>query len=153
MNVLAPVSTIMSTDLITITPGESLIAVREMFEKNNIHHIPVVHYKEIIGLISKTDYLYFKQGCAGGIGGKEKETYQLSQWKAEEIMTSKLAKLESDDPIRTALELFRLNRFHALPVLKNRDLIGIVTTHDIIEALASEKVTLENYQDIDNLKN
>lgn len=148
MNVLAPVSTIMSTELITITSGESLLAVREMFEKNNIHHIPVVRYKEIVGLISKTDYLYFKQGCLVGVGEKEKETYQLNQWKAEEIMTSKLAKLESDDPIRTALDLFRLNRFHALPVLKKGDLVGIITPHDIIEALANEKVTLENYQNI-----
>ena len=148
MNVLAQVSTIMSTDLITITPGESLLAVREMFEKNNIHHIPVVRYKEIVGLISKTDYLYFKQGCVGGVGEKEKETYQLSQWKAEEIMTSKLAKLESDDSIRTALDLFRLNRFHALPILEKGDLVGIITPHDIIEALANEKVTLENYKTI-----
>lgn len=148
MNVLAPVSTIMSTKLITISPGESLLAVREMFEKNNIHHIPVVRYKEIVGLISKTDYLYFKQGCVGSEGEKEKEIYQLTQWKAEEIMTSKLAKLESDDPIRTALDLFRLNRFHALPVIENEELVGIVTPHDIIEALANEKVTLENYQTI-----
>lgn len=148
MNVLAPVSTIMSTDLVTITPGESLVAVREIFDKNNIHHIPVVHYKEIVGLISKTDYLYFKQGCVGGVGGKEKQTYQLNQWKAEEIMTSKLAKLEHDDPIRTALDLFRLNRFHALPVIENGDLVGIITPHDIIEALASEKVTLEAYQSL-----
>jgi len=148
MNVLAPVSTIMSTDLITITPGESLLVVKELFEKHNIHHIPVVRYKEIVGLISKTDYLYFKQGCVGGVGGQEKETYQLNQWKAEEIMTSKLAKLERDDPIRTALDLFRLNRFHALPVLENGDLVGIITPHDIIEAIAKEKVTLENYQKI-----
>ncbi len=148
MNVLAPVSTIMSTDLITITPGESLVAVREIFEKNNIHHLPVVRYKKIVGMISKTDYYYFKQGCVAGEGQKEKETYQLNQWKAEEIMTSKLAKLEVDDPIRTALDLFRLNRFHALPVLDKGDLVGIVTPHDIIEAIAAEKVTLENYQTI-----
>lgn len=98
-------------------------------------------------MISKTDYYYFRQGCVGG-GQKEKETYQLNQWKAEEIMTDKLAKLEVDDPIRTALDLFRLNRFHALPVLENGDLVGIVTPHDIIEAIAAEKVTLENYQTI-----
>jgi len=150
MNVLAPVSSIMSTDLITVTPGESLVAVRELFEKNNIHHLPVVRYKTIVGLISKTDYLYFKQGCTRGEGQKEKETYQLNQWKAEEIMTSKLAKLESDDPIRTAIDLFRLNRFHALPVLENEDLVGIITSHDIIDALAKDKVTLQNYQDINS---
>jgi len=103
-----------------------------------------------VGLISKTDYLYFKQGCTRGEGQKEKETYQLNQWKAEEIMTSKLAKLESDDPIRTAIDLFRLNRFHALPVLENEDLVGIITSHDIIDALAKDKVTLQNYQDINS---
>ena len=146
MNVLAPVSRIMSTDLITITPGESLVTVRGIFEKNNIHHIPVVHYKAIVGMISKTDYLHFRQGCMGEEGQKAKETYQLNQWKAEEIMTSKLAKLDSDDPIRTALDLFRLNRFHALPVLEKGELVGILTPHDIIDALATEKVPLENYR-------
>ena len=146
MNVLAPVSRIMSTDLITITPGESLMAVRNIFKNNNIHHIPVVRYKAIVGMISKTDYLYFKQGCLGGEGQEAKETYQLNQWKTEEIMTSQLAKLESNDPIRIALDLFRLNRFHALPVLEKGDLVGILTPHDIIDALATEKVPLENYR-------
>lgn len=148
MNVLAPISTIMSTDLITITPEESLVAVREIFEKNNIHHLPVVRYKAIVGMISKTDYYYFKQGCVGGAGKEEKEIYQLNQWKAEEIMTSKLAKLAIDDPIRTALDLFRLNRFHALPVIDKGNLVGIVTPHDIIEAIADEEITLEDYQTI-----
>jgi acetoin utilization protein AcuB len=136
----------MSTDLITVTPGETLVKVRELFEKHNIHHIPVVKFKEIVGMISKTDYLYFKQGCLNGEGGREKEVYQLNRWNAEEIMTSKLAKLDSDDPIRTALDLFRLNRFHALPVIDNGKLVGILTTHDIIDALADEKVTLEDYR-------
>ncbi|MCB0644425.1 MAG: CBS domain-containing protein, partial [Phaeodactylibacter sp.] len=55
MNLNAPVSTIMTTNLITVNPEDPIQKVNEIFEKNNIHHIPVVRYKDIVGIISKTD--------------------------------------------------------------------------------------------------
>ncbi len=62
MNVLAPVKTIMTTDLITVNPKDKITEVKKIFETNKIHHIPVVRYKEIIGMISKTDFLQFIRG-------------------------------------------------------------------------------------------
>ena len=70
----------------------------------------------------------------------------MRAWKAEDIMTSKLAKVESTDPIRTALEVFKTNRIHALPVEENHELVGIITTYDIICALAEEPIHLDDYK-------
>lgn len=47
MNVLAPVKTIMSTDLLTVTPADKLTLVKEIFDEHNIHHLPVVRFKEL----------------------------------------------------------------------------------------------------------
>ena len=53
--------------------------------------------------------------------------------KVRDVMTKKLATLEPTDKIGSAAELFLLNRFHAVPIVVNGDLIGIVTSFDILK--------------------
>lgn len=145
MNIIAPVSTIMTTKLITVNPLDNLEIVKRLFTENNIHHLPVVRGQEIIGIVSSTDFNHFLRGFARDKGDEMTENLRLQTWKAEDIMTSKLAKLEATDPIRTALEVFKTNRIHALPVVEGGKLVGIVTTYDIITLLAKEPTTLDDY--------
>lgn len=146
MNVLAPISTIMTAKLHTVNPDDSLMMVKEIFDNNKIHHIPVVRYKHIEGIVSKTDFLHFLRGFKTNEMDKFIDETRLRSWKAEEIMTKGLAKVESTDPIRTALEVFLVNRFHAIPVVDNDELVGIVTTFDVIRAIEDEPIPLENYK-------
>ena len=46
---------IMTTDLITADPDETIDAVRHKLIANHIQHIPVVEGKKILGIISKGD--------------------------------------------------------------------------------------------------
>ena len=62
MNVLDPVKSIMTTKLITVSTGDKLTVVKEIFDNNRIHHVPVVRYKELVGIISKTDFMHFLRG-------------------------------------------------------------------------------------------
>ena len=141
MNVLAPVKSIMSTHLITVAPSDKLSIVKDIFDDHNIHHIPVVRYKELIGIISKTDFLHFLQGFSPNQEDRFVNYARLRSYSAEEIMTKGLAKLNPNDRINIALEIFMVNRFHAVPVVENDELVGIVTTYDIIKALASEPIS------------
>ncbi len=146
MNLLRPISSIMTKKVITVTPKESLVEVKKIFDSHNIHHLPVVHYKKIVGIISQSDFLYFLHGYVPSALEKLVESNRLKAFCAEDIMTKKMAKVNQDDTIRTALEVFRLNRFHALPVVEEDELIGIVTTFDIIDAIAKEPIQLEDYK-------
>ena len=65
--------------------------------------------------------------------------HRLQHTKASEIMTTHLAKLEPDDRINVALEVFSKNLFHALPVVEGGELAGIVTPFDVMKALLEEK--------------
>lgn len=136
MNVLDAVSTIMSKDLITVGPHDPLTDVKEIFEKYNIHHVPVVKFKKIVGIVSKSDFLYFMRGFSTSEEDRFINDARMRAYTAEEIMTKGLAKVEPEDRIGVALEVFKVNRFHAIPVVKNDELVGIVTTFDIIKALA-----------------
>ncbi len=137
MNAYAPISTIMVTDLVTVNPDENLLAVKKIFDNHAFHHLPVVRFRKIVGIVSKTDFNHF----TGGINhaGERENTKLLERTKVEDIMTRGLGKLEPDDRINVALEIFSKNWFHALPVVENDELIGIVTTQDVIKAIMNEK--------------
>ncbi len=136
MNVMNKISTIMTQNLITVNPEASLNDVKKIFDEHRIHHIPVVRYKKIVGMISKTDMLYFLKGASTDGYEKILTEARLRNYKVEELMITGLATLSSEDRIATAVEIFKENLFHAIPVIDNEELVGIVTTYDIISALA-----------------
>ena len=140
MNLLSPVSELMTTDLITVNPEDKLSAVNAIFESNKIHHIPVVRFWKIVGIISKTDFLHFMKGMGNTDHKDAFNPGRLLLNTASDIMTEGLAKLEPTDRINVALDVFKINLFHALPVVENDELVGIITTHDIITALADKKL-------------
>jgi acetoin utilization protein AcuB len=142
MNILDPVSTIMTSKLITVNPEDKLESVKELFDKHRIHHIPVVRYQEIVGIISKTDLLYFLRGLTNNSYEKVLNDVRLKNYNAEDIMTKGIAKISSTDRIAVALEIFKENIFHAIPIVDNGNLVGIVTTYDIIKALTIKKTTV-----------
>ena len=130
----------MTRDLITVNPKDPLSDVKRKFEESNIHHLLVVRHKTLVGMISKSDFLFFLRGFAHNDMDRLIEEARLNAFKAEELMVTKLAKVGSNEPIRTAVELFKINRFHALPIVDDDELTGIVTTHDIIKALAEDPI-------------
>jgi acetoin utilization protein AcuB len=133
-----PISSIMTTDLITVNEKDKLTVVKEIFDAKRIHHIPVVRFKKIVGIVSKTDFLSFIRGFSHNEEDRFVNESRLRAYTVDEIMTTGLAKLEPTDRINVALEIFKINMFHAIPVVENEDLVGIVTTHDIIKTLAEE---------------
>lgn len=146
MNLLAPVSRIMTSDLVTVKANDKITAVKAIFDERKIHHIPVVEGTKLVGIISKQDFLYFLHGFTES--GKVMGVDALESEVCEKIMTTGLAKLEESSRINVALEVFKENLFHALPVVNgDDDLVGIITTYDIINELAKEPITLEDYKD------
>lgn len=138
MNVLAPISTIMTKDVIYVAERDRLARVNEIFKEYNIHHLPVVRSGEVVGIISKSDLLLFLKGLGENTLEKIINITRLNNYNAETIMTRGVGKLEPTDRINVALDIFSKNLFRALPVVENGKLVGIVTTYDIIKKLNDE---------------
>ncbi len=145
MNLLAPISSIMTTRMITVKPSDTMKKVEEIFRQNSIHHIPVLEDGKLVGIVSKSDYLFFKRGFVDQNTDALLDLYRLKVWKVGKVMTTKLAKMDVNDRVNVALEVFRVNRFHAILVTDEDRLVGIVTTHDIIENLARAKMAVSAY--------
>ena len=140
MNLLTPVAELMTKELITVNPEDKLMAVKKIFDNNRIHHVPVVRFRKIVGIVSKTDLLYFLKGMGNARRPDVLNEGRLLVTRVQDIMTTGLAKLEPTDRVNVALEIFRENILHAIPVVENEELVGILTTHDIITALADKKL-------------
>ncbi len=146
MNLLAPVSSIMSTDLVTVSPNDNMKKVEKLFQEHSIHHLPVLSNDKLVGMVSKSDYLFFKRGFNDQTTDQRLDLFRLKVWKVSDVMTTRLAKMSPGDRINVALEVFKENIFHAIPIVENDKLLGIVTTLDIINHLAIDKEAINEYE-------
>jgi CBS domain-containing protein len=134
MNMLTKISTLMTTELVQIMHSTPLGEAKNLLEEHGIHHLPVVDPTgNLVGILSQSDFL-------------KTLDHDASATTAGELMSTHLAKLEPGDDIRTAANVFALNRFHALPVVEGSKLVGILTTLDLIRFMDKEVVSLSDYK-------
>lgn len=117
-----PLSLIMTKNVITAGADDTLSVARSIFLKNKVHHLPIVNGNTLVGIL--TTYDLFK------ITGPNKDYDNLY---IKDVMTTHVATLEPEDKIGTAAELFLENLFHAVPIVKEGELKGIVTSFDVIK--------------------
>jgi CBS domain-containing protein len=133
MNIQTPVSEIMTRRLITANVDDRVVKVKTLFEENKIHHIPVVDAADqLLGIISKEDFLKLSYHVSLDTGGKSFSKKWYDNTKAGEIMTKYPVSLDPEDTVGLAADIFMANKFHALPVVENDQLVGIITTHDVL---------------------
>jgi acetoin utilization protein AcuB len=138
MDTSKPVAEIMTRSLITVAPDTTIDRVHDLFEQHTFHHIPVVERNALVGIISKSDYLKIRHMLATTWSG---ETICQDMYKdmcAGDIMSREPLKIESADTIGLAADIFRANALHALPVVDDGELVGIVTSHDLLNYAYSE---------------
>lgn len=132
MDLKKPVSSLMTTDIITLGPDEKLMKVKDIFTENHIHHIPVLENGQLIGMISKTDYLYFIRPLSVESNEPYLNEIRLKNYTVREAMTKFIITVSPNDTLHFAIDILNDNLFHALPVVEDGDLVGIITTHDIL---------------------
>jgi CBS domain-containing protein len=138
---------IMTTDLITADPDETLEVVRRKLIDNHIQHIPVVEEKKILGIISRGDLHRMEHHFSLFQSEKALESNRqvFSSILAAEIMTKTLVMLKDTDTAAIAVDLLRENLFHALPVVDDKGLlVGIITPLDLLRYAFDEVKSLDH---------
>lgn len=133
-----PVSSIMTKDVITLNRKDNLETAEAIFKKNNIRHIPVISGDEIIGMLSYTDLLRISFADAVYDDEEEVDTIVYNMFTIEQVMAKSLISVNSNTTIKEVAEILAKKEFHALPVVDNNKLVGIVTTTDLIQYLLEQ---------------
>lgn len=132
MNPNTLISDIMTPMPITVPPTASLSEINRIFEENAFHHLPVVDRGALVGIISRQDFLQMQHVLTSGWNGTVRTEDGFQDFLSRDIMTEYPMCLSPDDTVGLAADIFLSNKFHALPILEEEILIGIVTAHDLI---------------------
>jgi CBS domain-containing protein len=132
MKRLEPVSKIMTKELITLSLRDDLYKAEKMFKEHHIRHIPVVKNRHIVGMLSLNDLKRISFLDSYDADEIKIDNAIYNMLSIEQIMVKNPIKVTSNITIKSIVEILSKNEFHALPVVDNDILVGIVTTTDIL---------------------
>jgi CBS domain-containing protein len=133
-----PISEIMTQNVITLTTNDSLEHAEQLFKNNHIRHIPVVDKKQIIGMLSYTDLLRISFADAVDEDEAYVDTVVYNMFTIGQVMAKNIVSVSSTTTIKEVAELLAKKEFHAIPIVDEEKLVGIVTTTDLINYLLDQ---------------
>jgi len=134
----APISMIMTKDVITLKTTDSLETAELVFKRHKIRHIPIVDHTRIKGMLSYTDVLRLSFADITDVRNHPADTTIYSMLTISQVMTQNIVSVSSTKSIKQVAEVFAVKEFHALPVVDKNVLKGIVTTTDLIKYLIAQ---------------
>jgi len=133
-----PVSTIMTKNIIAVNRTDDLETAEKLFKQHHIRHIPVVSGEVIIGMLSYTDLLRISFADAVNEDETEVDTVVYNMFTIDQVMSKNVVTVNSETTIKDVAEILAKNEFHALPIVDQGELVGIVTTTDLINYLIEQ---------------
>jgi CBS domain-containing protein len=138
MDARTPISTIMTREVVTLKSTDTLEMAEHLFKTKKIRHVPIIKEKRIIGILSYTDLLRISFADAFSEDTHDVDTSVYTLFSIEQVMARNVVSVTSATTIKEVAEIFAVKEFHALPVVDDGRLAGIVTTTDIIKYLLSQ---------------
>lgn len=132
------VTSIMTKNLITLKVDDDLSHAESLFKKNKIRHIPVVEKGAIIGMLSYTDLLRISFVDAVDDDAEDVDAQVYNLFTMQQVMSKNLITISAQTTIKEAAAIFLKGEFHALPVVEDGKITGIVTTTDLLRYFVSE---------------
>lgn len=128
----APVSEIMTGNVLHIDVNDSLHEAERLMTVNHIRHIPVTDGGKLVGMLSLNDLLRLNFVESYGSDEEAIDASVYDMLSIDEIMVSHPRSVDQSTSIADVARIFVERDFHALPVVDGDKLAGIVTTTDVI---------------------
>jgi acetoin utilization protein AcuB len=129
------VGRIMHTNLITVSPKTTLVEAREQIDKWGIDHLLVVDANEkLVGIVSDRDLKLYWASPANTLSSHEL-SYLLEKILVEMIMIKTVKTITTETTIERAAFIMQVHNINALPVMENEELVGIITSTDVMGVL------------------
>ncbi len=132
----APISMIMTAPVFTLKKHDTLEKAEHLFKKHHIRHIPVVSNDVVVGMLSYTDLL--RLSFADVTETEDADSMIYNMFTIKQVMKQNIITVSSSNSIKEVAEILASKEFHALPVVDNNKLVGIVTTTDLIKYLLQQ---------------
>jgi acetoin utilization protein AcuB len=120
----------MTREIVTLAPDETVGTALALCRERRIRHLPVLTEGKLVGIVSDRDL----RSATPAFGDQERAV-ALQEILVEDVMTSDVVSVLPDDPIEQAANTMRERRIGSLPVVESGELVGIITSSDVMSAL------------------
>jgi CBS domain-containing protein len=161
---------LMATEVVTIGPDTDLRRAIEILVRHHVSGAPVVANDRVVGVVSATDLLEFIRDLPAATPAQPKTpeppaAYYIEYWAdpgvdvsarfhavaasgwdrlgnhtVEEVMSRSLRAVRPDATVMSAADYLLRAGVHRVLVVDNRRLVGLLTTTDIVRAVAQGRL-------------
>jgi len=131
------IATIMTASPVVGNSSSKFSQLLRLFTEFPVHHLPIVDDdNKLIGIISTNDLpKVFLSLCNRPNPIQMTLEVLDKEINIPELMTPNPVSISSSAPISSAMQIFSLHKFTALPVVDNGVLIGILSLKDVMAYL------------------
>ena len=133
----------MTTKVFTTTPGTPIESACKIMVRNGLRRIPIVGgeadiskaAKKLLGIVTSTDIIRFLNAKELFDNLNSNAASKVLETKLSDIMVKDAVIAEPDDSINEICELFKISNIGGVPVVRDNDVVGIITERDILRAI------------------
>lgn len=133
------VKDVMTKDVKTLTLDDTVEACIKFMKENRVRHIPVIDSPSgedekrcFVGIVSQRDVFRQVSPYLGKIGQEDSDTEALKQ-PLVQLVTRSPKSVSPETPIKEMISIMVDNHVNMVPVLDEQNLVGIVTSTDILK--------------------
>lgn len=127
-----PISVLMTKNVVTVDVREHIEKAQTLMQTHRIRHLPVLRKGKLIGILSLTDLMRLSFSDNFGETESEADVAIFEMLGIRHVMKSNPETVSPAQTIREVAEILAHREFHALPVVENGEVIGMITTTDLI---------------------
>ncbi len=124
----------MSHPVITVRPDLPITKAHELMANEKIHRAPVVKNGKLVGIISLNDILKAYPSTATSLAVWE-VTSLLEKITVKDVMIKDVRTVQESTSIEEAARIMTDNKISALPVMRGKELVGIITKTDLFRIM------------------
>lgn len=123
----------MTREVKTVTREVTMRELEALFERHDFNAFPVVEAGDVVGLVTKFDFL---KAFAFTTGQMVPHYDELMRRQVKEVMTEAVVHVEPTAPLTRVLQLMVNLRARSLPVMDpDHRLVGMISREDVMRAL------------------
>ena len=141
---------LMTASVVTIQPDATVGEAAQLMLERNISCLPVVDEQDhLVGILTHTDFglhpkyhplaenVYSLLGAAMTPQHIEEVSRKVSSKLVKDVMRHPVVTVQEDASMAAVTKLMLRREIHRLPVLRDSQLVGIITNHDFLKLIAS----------------
>lgn len=123
----------MTKKVITISPDTKINVAINTMKDNAIHRLPVINGNQLVGLVTESSISEASPSKATSLSIYE-VNYLFNKMTVGEVMIKDVKTVPQTAQLEDAIYQMRQNNIGVLPVMDGADVVGIITSNDILNA-------------------